>query len=210
MKESELADIVIKYYESKGYTIYSEVLYKPRGKRADIVAVKNNEYVVIETKMSMNLKLLEQAFFWKDKSHKTYLCFPSQRKINWFAVNMCKDYGIGIFILRKGNLQLYSESSVCKNPDLPKLYEQQKDSISGSKGGDYVTPFKITRDKLVNYVKKNGENTLISCVQKIDHHYSNDNSAKQSLTKMISIGVIDQLELFKKGRTMFVRYLGSK
>lgn len=206
MKETELAKIVANKLEGEGYEIYSEVIHKPKSKRADIVAVKNDEYIVIETKMSMNLTLLQQGFYWKDKAHKVYIVFPSVRKINWFAVQMCRDYGIGIYIYKKkSGLELFLESSICNEPDLPDLYKEQKDSISGSNGGGYVTPFSLTRTKLINEIKQNGEQTLNQSIQNIEHHYSNDNSAKNALTKMINMNVIKELEIYKKGRTTWIK-----
>lgn len=205
MKESDLADIVIKQYEKNGYTIYSEVIHRTGSKRADIVAIKKGEHIVIETKMSMNMTLIEQGFYWKDKSHKTYICIPSKRKLNRFAVQICEDLGIGIYIYRGGKLDLISDSTVCKNPDLPKLYEQQKDSISGSKGGGYVTPFRLTRERLVEYIRKNGETSLIGALKDIDHHYKSIHSAKSAIHKLINTNVINELNVFNKGREIWIR-----
>ena len=205
MKEKDLAQKIVEKYQKEGYEIYSEVIYKPGSKRADIIAVKNDEYINIETKMSLNLTLLEQSFYWKDKVNKSYICFPSKRKMNWFGLKMCKDLGIGVYVYRKNKIELLYESTICEHPDLPKLYEQQKDSIAGSKGGGYVTPFSMTKNKLIEYVIKNGECSLISAVKNIEHHYSSDNSAKQSLHKMININVIPELEIFRKGNSVCVK-----
>mgnify|MGYP005844925881 CR=1 FL=1 len=206
MKETELAEIIIDKLKTDGYEIYSEVIYRSGSKRADIVAVKNNEYTVVETKMSMNLTLLEQSFYWKDKAHYVYILFPSKRKINWFALQMCRDYGIGVYVYKKnGEVKLILESSKCEIPDLPKLYEEQKDSVSGSKGGGYITPFSITKEKLIKHIKNNGEQLLLHSIKEIEHHYSNDNSAKNALKKMINLNVIKELEIFKKGKNIWVK-----
>jgi hypothetical protein len=205
MKESDLARIVTNQFEKDGYTIYSEVIYKSGSKRADIVAVKNDEYVVIETKMSMNLTLLEQGNFWKDKVHKVYVCIPSKRKLNRFALQLCRDYGIGVYIYRKGVLELMNDSSYCSDPDLPKLYEEQRDSIAGSNGGGFVTPFSITRGKLVDYMKEVKESSLLGAIKNIDHHYSSNSSAKNALHKLINTNVISELNVFRKGREVCVK-----
>ena len=205
MKESDLADIVIKEYESNGYEIYSEVIYKSGGKRADIIAVKGDEYIVIETKMSMNMTLLEQGFFWKDKVHKVFICVPSKRKLNRFAVQICDDLGIGIYIYRKGDLILMNDSTICDDPDLPKLHDQQKDSISGSKGGGYVTPFSLTRQKLVEYIIETGECSLHSVISKLEQKYKSIHSRKSAIKKLINTNVINELSIFKKGREIWVK-----
>lgn len=207
MKESELAEEIIKLYEKDGYEIYSEVIHSPGSKRCDIIAVKDGEHIAIEVKKSMNLTLIEQAHFWKDKSHKTYIFFPSQRKLNWFGINMCRDYGIGVYIYNKNRgVRIINESTYCNNPNLPKLYEGQKDSVSGSKGGGYITPFSITKDKLIDHLKEVKECSLNSAVEDIDHHYSSNNSAKQALRKLIDTNVIKPLSCYKKGRVVWVKY----
>ena len=205
MKESDLADIIIKVFEKQGYEIYSEVIHRPGSKRADIVAVKNDEHIVIETKMSMNMTLLEQGFWWKDKVHKVFICIPSKRKLNRFALQICGDLGIGIYIYRKGKIVMMNDSSICDDPDLPTLHEQQKESISGSRGGGYVTPFSLTRQKLVDYVTTNGECSLHSAMKNIDHHYSSVYSGKNAINKLINTNVINELNVFRKGREVWIK-----
>ena len=118
---------------------------------------------------------------------------------------MCKDYGMGVYIYRKGSMILLEESSYCDNPSLPKLYEEQKDSVSGTKGGGYVTPFSITKNKLIKHVKENGECSLISAVNSIDHHYSSKYSAKNNLHKMININVIKGVSVYQKGKETWIK-----
>ena len=207
MKENDLAKIGKEWIESKGYEVYSEVLHHIGTKRADMICVKDDYYINIETKMSMNLTLFEQTFFWKDKVHESYLLIPSKRKINWFGIQLAKDLGVGILIYRRGEIIEHTSSSVCKNPDLPQLYEQQKNSNPGTKEGGYVTPFKITKELLIEYIKENDECSLLNAIKNIDHHYSSNYSAKKSLHKLINIGVVEKLEIFRKGKEVWVKYL---
>ena len=205
MKESDLAEIIIKDLKSDGYEIYSEVLFKQGSKRADIVAVNDKEHMVIETKMSMNLKLIEQAFYWKDKVNRVFIFIPSKRKMNRFALKLCRDLGVGVYIYRKGEIVKLMESTICKDPDLPKLHEQQKESVSGSKGGGYVTPFSLTRQKFVSYINERGECYLSEAVKNIQHHYSSDYSARNALHKMVNTGVISEVEIFRKGKEVWIK-----
>ena len=115
--------------------------------------------------------------------------------------------GVGVIEVdvKQKSLFMYCESSINKNPDLPKLYEAQKEATAGVSSG-YITPFKITKDKIMEYVKQNGECSLSELVEKIDHHYRSDNSAKQSISKLIRIGVIE-LKLFKSKNKIFIKEL---
>lgn len=211
ISEEQLAQMVIDHYEKLGYETYKEVTAKgTKGggtHRADIIAVKGDEYIVIETKIGFGLKVIEQAFTWKSKSNKSYIAIPKTKRTNTkrFGYEVCRDMGVGVIEVdvKTKSLFTYCESSINKDPDLPKLYEEQKDATAGVSSG-YITPFKITKGKIVEYVKQNGECSLSELVENVDHHYRSDNSAKQSISKLIKIGVIE-LKLFKVKNKIFVK-----
>ena len=206
MKESELANIIIEYYEKQDYIIYKEVTAKGSksgGKaRADIIMEKNGIYTGIETKISFGLKVIQQAFTWKEKTNFIYICIPKSKMTSMkrFGYSICVDYGIGIIeVDKKNNVHIVNDPIINKNPSLPKLYEEHKSGEAGV-SSEYITPFKITKNKIMNYINDNGKSLLTDMVKNIDHHYKNDNSGKQSILKLIRIGVI-QLELTKvKGK----------
>lgn len=211
VSEEELAQMVIDHYENLGYVTYKEVTAKgSKGggtHRADIIAVKGDEYITIETKVGFGLKVIEQAFAWKSKSNKSYIAVPKTKRTNTkkFGYEICRDLGVGVIEIdtQKRTLFTYCESTININPDLPKLYEEQKDEIAGVSGG-YITPFKITKDKILEYVKQKEECSLSELVENIDHHYRSNNSAKQSISKLIRIGVIE-LTLFKVKGKIFIK-----
>jgi len=196
LKESDLAKLVIEWFESNGYEVYKEVINTKRKNRADIIVVKDGEYTVIETKLSFGLTVIEQVFKWKPYSHYSYCCIPKSKSRNSrrFGYDMCKDYGVGVMEVDKyGNISIIHESSFTKDPELPKLYEEQKDQEAGSKPSkdSYITPFKITCKKLIEYISNsNSDQSLLTSIKNIDHHYKSDSSAKNALTKLINMGVI--------------------
>lgn len=210
-KESDLAKLIIEYYEDMGYEAYKEVVNTGRGKnRADIIVVKDGKYTVIETKLSFGLTVIEQCFKWKPFSHFSYVCIPRSAKRNSriFGYNICRDFGVGVIDVGKnGDIKVIHESSYTSEPDLPQLYEEQKDQEAGSKPtkDSYITPFKITCRKLVEYITENGDVPLLSAVKEIEHHYKSDTSAKNALNNLIKMGVLPELSLYKEGRTTYVR-----
>ena len=155
MKESDLADKLIKHLEKEGYVCYKEVSMKGKGgnARADCYFVKydNNDKIIetiaVETKMSMCLKVMEQSYRWRKHANKIYVCCPTvgrkgmkQRK---FSIEICKSMGIGVFQIN----DIVKESVVSpfnKKSSLPPLYEQQKDSIAGNDKSEFFTSFKNT------------------------------------------------------------------
>jgi len=97
----------------------------------------------------------------------------------------------------------------CADPNVPTLYEEQRDSIAGTTGQSYVTPFKLTVNKIYEYLKNENDNesiTLSKLIKNIDHHYKTEYSAKQSIEKMIKIGVISEAEIYTKGKIKYVKY----
>lgn len=97
LKESDMFLPIKKFFEDEGYTIYAEVPFY--GRTADIVAIKNGIITVVETKTSMNIKLLEQVFYWRYKAHYVYTAVPQGSGMSSFARDLLKSAGIGIFIL---------------------------------------------------------------------------------------------------------------
>lgn len=209
-KESDLAKLIIDKFESDGYEVYKEVVNTGKGKnRADIIVVKDGEYTVIETKLSFGLTVIEQSFKWKPFSHYSYICVTRSTKRNarLFGYNLCQDYGIGVIDIGKnGDIRIVHESSYTREPELPQLYEEQKDQEAGAKPtkDSYITPFKITCRKLVEYVNENGEVLLLTAIKDIEHHYKSDASAKNALIKLINIGVINGLNIRRDGRHVYV------
>jgi len=216
LKESDIAKIIINWFEGNGYTIYKEVVNTGSGKnRADIIAVKNGEYTVIETKVSFGLTVIEQGFKWSEYSHYRYIGLPysSKRNSRTFGYNICRDLGIGVIEVDKHkNVRIVHESAFTKTPNLPPLYEEQKYQEAGVKPtkDSYVTPFKFTCRELIKYVKDNGDTSLLSVIKKINHHYKSDSSAQNALIKLIKIGVLPELEIYKDGRTTCVRLSSRK
>lgn len=209
MKEHEIAKYVITYFESIRYESYKEVVETRGSRRADMVFKKNNEIIVVESKLNMGMHVIEQAYNWKSSYNimKAYVAIPKpKRKRNYFAEKVCQDYGIGIIEVDKiGNVYIRLESIVNNNEtdDLDiTLYEQQKDSVAGTKGGDYVTPFKLTREKIYKELEK-GEMKLATLVENIEHHYSNNNSAKKCISEMCKIGVINA-NIKTKGKIKYI------
>lgn len=206
MKESELAEIIIKHYEEKGYVTYKEVTAKGSKNggtsRADIIMEKDGIHTGIETKVSFGLKVIQQAFTWKEKTNYVYICVPKTRmtSVKRFGYSVCVDYGIGIIEIDKNKkVNIINNPTHNPNPDLPKLYEEHKSEVAGI-SGEYITPFKLTKNKILKYIEDNGKTLITDLVKNIEHHYKNDKSGKQSIIKMIKIGVIPLKLSKEKGK----------
>lgn len=97
LKERDLYLPLKQFFESDGFEIYAEVPCS--GATADIVARKNNIFIVVEMKTAINLKLIEQVFNWRNKAHFVYAAVPRRTEISMFARQLLKDAGIGLLVL---------------------------------------------------------------------------------------------------------------
>lgn len=211
-KESDLAEIVVNHFKKLGWTVFKEVTAKGSkgggSKRIDIFCEKDGFTIGIETKLNFNLTLMNQCWAWKTKANKVYACFPKKRmtsNLN-FGYFLMNELGIGIIEIKNNEIIIKKESTICENPDIPILYNEQKTSVAGSKNDDYLTPFKMTRNNIYDYLKGKDWVSLEDLIKNIKHHYSNKNSAKNSISKMIKINVI-QLEMKKIKNKLHVKYI---
>jgi hypothetical protein len=214
MKESELAEKIIEYLEKKGYTSYKEVSMRGKGgnARSDCYFTKEvngkTETIAVETKMSMTLKVIEQADTWKSHANQVYVCVPTVGRKGWkgrkFSIKMCKALGIGVFEygvkgIKESNIGLVNESA-----KMPPLYEEQKNSVAGNDSGQFFTSFKNTVNELNKFMEDKDEFVFTDLIKEIKHHYKTENSAKSSLKKMIDRKVIDGYQITKKDKLIYI------
>lgn len=197
IKETDLAKLLIKSFDGSDYEVYQEVT-TPNGS-ADIV-LKYSFLWAIEIKLGMNLTVLAQARCNQRYFHYSSICIKAQRgKTFDFGVKICKEWGIGVFVLfGNGNLREYLRPKMQRKA-LTKtiiLHERMKTyAEAGNSNGDRWTPFDQTVDDLKRYVRQNPGCRLKVALQEIDHHYHTLSSATSSIRQWINTGVIKGLEL---------------
>jgi len=195
LAETELAAYVIKHLKDNGWEIYQEVQVRSLGAIADIVAVKEGEVMVVETKTTFGLTVLAQAWAWKNLAHYSVVAVPRARnhtKARSFGQQVAWKFGIGVFTVQAKSGNVYTQITPAKNPSaqadkiLNILTEQHKTyAKAGSSDGKHLTPFKMTCQQLTKLVKERPGISLQEAVKKIDHHYAHYKSAVSSLGKQI-------------------------
>ena len=171
--------------------------------RADIYFIKKDgdeivDSVVVETKTSFTTKVIEQADKWKTNrlSHKVYVCVPAPKrkdlKSRRFLFKICKLLGIGVFQYYPNKYGIVDcgisesvESTIINPKKHPPLFEEQKDSVAGNDRSEYVTKFKLTVNKLNEFMEDKESYIWKDLIEELDHHYSNDKSAMGALKKLI-------------------------
>jgi hypothetical protein len=216
MKEIDLAKKVIDYLKQENWEVYQEVsLSRYHGGIADIYAVRNITWI-IETKTSLSMALLEQAYDRKKFAHYVSIAIPSSKRSSKgrsFAQRVCKLYGIGVIEVKKrGGIYIPVDPKLFRKPSLPTLHEEQKDyAEAGGKGG-YFTPFKRTVSNLNSIVAANPGIKFKDMMKELEHHYASDNTARSSIMKWIKHGVIDSVEIKREGKAVHLhpKNIGDK
>jgi hypothetical protein len=219
--EVDLARPIIEWFQERGWEVYQEVgLYGPV---ADIVATLDGKVWVVECKLSFGLDVVQQAINWLPFAHKVSVAVPAKRrryKTGGHLIDMiCRDKGVGRFtVARLGHADEEYEFDV--QEDLPPkfmrlvdrmerrpsqllevLEPEHKDfSEAGSPGGGRWTPFKATCKKLSQIVAKTPGITLKAAIDAIDHHYSSDSSARQSLSSWVDAGKVPNVRKEREGK----------
>ena len=202
LSEKDLAVHVVAYLERVGYTTYKEVALNGGGTdRADIygVAQLGNNYatVSVETKTTFSIKVIEQAWQWVGRAHNVYIAVPAtkSRTERVFARDLCSMLGIGVMEVTGSSVEVTCPALHHPTPVFPKLYEEQKLSIAGNADNEYVTPYKLTADRILVYMQGREKATITEVVTNVKHHYRHNTSAKSALSKLISMGVIEGLTM---------------
>lgn len=129
-----------------------------------------------------------------------------------------KYFGVGMFIARAPYKDESLDSQVeevmapktCRTVD--RLFNQKPSELisglcpehktfakAGTSGGGHYTDFKRTCEILRRFVEKNPGTTIPEAIGKIEHHYSSDSSARQSMRTWIQKGIVPGLELVPDG-----------
>lgn len=202
--EAALAEDVMKWLADWGWNIYPEVSTGTGSPRADIVAVRGRIVWVIETKMTMSLNLLEQAMRWTSFASLVSVAVPRgrYRTSRNLPEKICRQYGIGIIYASKESMdnKYFTGRWATRSPRwnrkalvdhiLKRLSDSHKKYAPGNATNEYHTPFRETCDRVQRFLQKNPGATIKEVVAAIDHHYSNDNSARGALLKWIDQGVV--------------------
>lgn len=190
--ETELAESVVLWLKRDGWEVYKEVKLLKQDIVADIVALKNNNVWIIESKLIYGSKVLEQAFRWKNYSDFVSIAVqqtPENIVLDFFL----KEKGIGRFWVipsENGNYVHLNQSPKVNIPHLKNdiilsLREEQKSSIAGSLAGSVVTPYKITINQIKKFLTIKNSASIDEIVDNINHHYSSRNVAVQTLKKRL-------------------------
>lgn len=206
--ETEIAKAVVAHFSERGFEIYQEVSY--RGARADIVAISETLSVIVETKTTLGLAVLEQAYSWVqlNASNMVFVATPPSR--NHFGKVVARHFGIGVIAVRDESTTESVQPKIMRpNRDRSvrsAIVEAQKTyAEAGNADSRYWSPFRNTCD-LIRRAVSSGPKPLKELIDGIDHHYGRDSTARSCIAAWIKKGIIEGVEFEDgHGRLLVVR-----
>lgn len=226
LKESDMFLPLKEYFEGDGHDVYAEV--PCYGRTADIVAVKGQLITVVETKTSMNIKLLEQVFEWRHLAHYVYAAVPNKTEISNWTRELLSNAGIGIICLdfnAHKEMQQYcgrvykrSKAKLFRKIGFetyrgfqPVRWDQHiipefSQNISGVRQGDVrISRYKLMMDHVKHIISNHADGISIDeLVDVLDTYYANP---KIGLYNALKYHESDWCNIFKKpgDRKTYVR-----
>ena len=178
MKEHDLALSVCNLLREWGYTVYSEIQGYGTPARHDIVGLKNDtELIVVELKMSLNDKVIRQAYSGQNFTSECYVAIPVSPRVS--SIERCRKYGVGIIQVSGDNAKILTKPT-CKMEgwipaikliiDRLKRHEPSDDAGKPNEAGIGITHILV--NKVKEYLTKHPKATWKEIWENIENHYS--------------------------------------
>lgn len=196
--ESDLYAPIKKYFKEEGYTVFAEVACMGRG--VDMVAVKGDEHIAIELKMSFNSDVCWQARQAILHFDKSFVAFPvkearffhqpdyfwKQRETVQQMYNNLEAIGIGMLqVLPSG--MVYTELEAKQQEPYRKLdlqhYIESDDDLGGLPYQKGVSEGYHELESIKKYVREHPKANWREIFDNVSTHYSSHNSLSGSMSQ---------------------------
>ena len=226
VKETDLARKVIEWLDDQKWDCYQEVQVFPGGSIADIVAKQGPVCWVIETKMTLSLAVIGQAYEWLPWANYVSVAVPAGKRRIGFAARILKTYGIGLLKVNQYEYDLDWSSPVsevehpafrrhtgnARSYALNALNDGHKTyAEAGNNKGRHWSPFKETCLQIHRYVSLNEGCSLKDILNNVKYHYATPASARSCIPRWAEAGTIDRIKVVKEqGQWRFYTTEGGK
>ena len=213
MSEVELCDILKKSNLFPGYTLHEEVGIS--GVSCDMVYENGTKVFTIEAKTELNYKVFAQACRWRTVATASYVAVPSTTLKDWYFNPkrvILEELGLGLIVVDTHyayfakSYDPFEQDSICAPTNngvyqFPASMEYWKTCFerigdnqapAGSKLGKRSTTFTRTIDALRLEAQKHPNYTLHQLLYNVPTHYSNLDSAEQSIKRYAKQGIIEK------------------
>ena len=192
--EKQVAAPLVTWLEHHDWEVHQEVQMQTGGPRADIVARMGRLIWIVEVKRSLSLSLLDQVAQWH--GYGNYVSAAAWQARPCFFLERYLGYlGIGLFRVDYGGVgQIIG----------PKLVRQRSDQLARclceetrtwAKAGatcqdEWFTPYRRTCRAVLQAVSQDPGITTKQVMERITHHYENEQSARSSLLQWVRAGKV--------------------
>lgn len=220
--EADLAKALIVWLSEHHWTVYQEVQITTGGRCADIVAVQGPLVWIIETKVSLSMAVLEQAWDWRryNNAHFVSVATPVLRSrggAHDFVAAVMKQLGMGWLQVMAGGESdgwaRFHNGDFVEERVHPRLFRKiRKDqcirerlteehktfAAAGNSDGIRLTPWALTCRNIQLAVKKQPGLLLDDLIATIKHHYRTPKAAHSCLYQWIKKGIVKGVEFRKE------------
>jgi len=187
LHEYKLYQPVKKLFESKGYSIYTEIPVLHSNRYVDIGVLKDNIVIAIEMKMSLTKKVIWQAHSCNLFADYIYIAIPTKPR----DIEKCTKYGIGIIQIINQEAHILVEAKKIETwynnyrKDFIKMCLQSNNNMAGLptlKGqGPRIECIKKVKEYLLNNPKASWKELY----NNIPNHYCHSKSMNCALRGLI-------------------------
>ena len=220
MKETDVAEPIMRWLESQGWDCYPEAQFIRVGTRADIAAVKNRKLWIIEAKTSLSLALINQAYLWTDRAHFVSIGVPAGRRGTPEIARMfLRQHGIGLLRvdIRTGCVFVNSAPRLSRAAHrsagtlISQLHPDMKRYAPGGVASDgFSTPWRRTMDRVVEFIRRHHGCGLKDVMDGVNHHYASDASARSSIPFWLRESECERIRVVCDGRRMKFYPIGAE
>lgn len=197
-KEADLFPIVKANFKRQGYSVYAEVAHFLRG--IDLVAVRTEEHIAVELKMSFNDHVVRQAHWNTLSFDKVYIAFPLTKPVLYHndevywklkesvrnRYDRCVREGIGIYQILPHGLIFEAleakQQNVVKRMDFTHHKESVED-VGGLPSQKGVSAGYYELENIKDYVRAHPSASWREIFENVHTHYSNHTSLAGAMSQ---------------------------
>jgi len=189
MKECDLAKPVCDLLREWGYTVYTEVQEYGGASRHDIVGLRNeSELIVVELKISLNDKVIRQAYSGQNFTPECYVAIPVSPRMS--SRDKCYTYSVGIIQVSGNKAKMLMKATCVREGWAPaikvmlnrlKRHEPSDDAGKPNEAGVGITHIivKAVKEYLVQHPKA----TWREIHANVENHYNTSGNMNSSLKR---------------------------
>lgn len=208
--EIEIARPVVEWLRHQGWDVYQEVSLGYACRIVDIVATQGIIAWAVEVKSSLSMEVIGQAVQVRHECNFVSVAVPRPKQMHnrtsgrIYAEHCLKRDGIGLLYVDAGDVSTSIVPTLNRKRRMKIercLVEAQRDwAEAGNADGGRWTPFQQTCRNVLRYVTEHPGSTLREVMERAEHHYQKDATARACISKWARLGKVKGVRCERDGR----------